>query len=196
MSMFSSINKESMSLPGVEKWPQDRRVYSSIYLEHHKNDRETDLAVCSVSAFYNSNLKPDQASRSSEVQTGVNGTSMASPSNGHTDMSCLSVFQFSNFLVKSERGTDSNNHQRRMRQRPAAVGQSCLSLVGSLALSSFFTSAAHKGVNSAPMRAWQSRSLSWLWWVMLSKNIMCSSEQQQKIQKIGSAKWCFSTIPD
>lgn len=61
-------------------------------------------------------------------------------------MSCLSVFRFSNFLVKSERGTDSNNHRRRMRQRPAAVGQSCLPLVGSLALSSFFTSAAHKGV--------------------------------------------------
>lgn len=39
-----------------KKNDQDRKIHRSIFLEHPKNDRETDPAACYVSVFYNSDL--------------------------------------------------------------------------------------------------------------------------------------------
>lgn len=183
MSMFSNINKESMSLPGEEK-------YTALF-----------GASKGWSRNWSSSLQFKFKTKSGFQVQGGAGRSQCLiydlPQQWTHRWSVVSLSLGLATLWSRVRGNDSNNHQRRMSQRPS-VGQSCLSLVGSLGSSSS-SLLPHTRVwpimNSAPMRAQQSSPLSCLWWVMLSKNIMCSSEQQI-IQNIGSAKWCFAIIPD
>lgn len=63
-----------------------------------------------MGVFYNSNVKPNQVSRPTELEAGFSVTSMTFLHHGDTDMTVVSLSYSLATLWSSIRDTDSNHH--------------------------------------------------------------------------------------